>query len=573
VEAGDGSVLAVLLQDVALLLTSDVHDHRDMLLNLSSPSEFAPPNAAISGERLSEIGAARVGSMLKGKWHLDAVLGSGGTATVYAATHRNGNRVAVKVLHPCFSSMPAERERFAREGYFANKVDHPDVVRVLDEDVDDDGSPFLVMELLDGEPLVARWKAAGYRLPVPEVLWMADRLLSVLEAAHARGIVHRDVKPENLFLTAAGGLKVLDFGIARLRGVGSGTMRGIVLGTPGFTAPEQARGEWDIVGARTDIWAVGATLFALLTGRLVHEDQQTAAHLLRVSTEPAPPVRQVEPNLPEAVARLIDRALSFSPEARFSSAAEMRHNLAAAYRLTTGQSLGDKRPGGEIVSAPHTPTLRVSTGTTVITNRSRTRLRAAPIDRWDAIAMATAFFALGGIVVGSLASGQSNAGDSVRGASVVAPAAPAAPVETATAGTASPAAAPAMANGPEPTVAPPDMPTVSAEPAAPEAPLVVDDAESKVAAANPIAPIAPNPTAVQAPVAAAPTPPRPAAARPAARTPAASRPVVAAPAAPAQEPTAPRTTVETAPLPVPAPPPKRPVRATGDHFDFVETRR
>ena len=248
-------------------MPTSVHD---MLLNLSSP-----PNrrrTPISGERLSEIGAARVGTTLKGKWRLDAILGSGGTATVYAATHRNGNRVAVKVLHPYFSKMPVERERFTREGYFANKVEHPDVVRVLDEDFDDDGNPFLVMELLDGEPLVARWKAAGHRLPVPEALWVADRLLSVLEAAHARGIVHRDIKPENLFLTAAGGLKVLDFGIARLRGVGSGTMRGIVLGTPGFTAPEQARGEWDIVGARTDIWAVGATLFALLTGRLVHEE-------------------------------------------------------------------------------------------------------------------------------------------------------------------------------------------------------------------------------------------------------------------------------------------------------------
>jgi eukaryotic-like serine/threonine-protein kinase len=563
--------LPYFMQDVALLLTSDTHDRREMLLNLSSPPEFDPSNAAISGERLSEIGAARVGSMLKGKWHLDAVLGSGGTATVYAATHRNGNRVAVKVLHPCFSTMPAERERFAREGYFANKVDHPDVVRVLDEDVDDDGSQFLVMELLDGEPLVARWKAAGYRLPVPEALWIADRLLSVLEAAHARGIVHRDVKPENLFLTAAGGLKVLDFGIARLRGVGSGTMRGIVLGTPGFTAPEQARGEWDIVGARTDIWAVGATLFALLTGRLVHEDQQTAAHLLRVSTEPAPPVRQVEPNLPEAVARLIDRALAFSPEARFPSAAEMRHALAAAYRITTGHSLGDNRPGGEIGSAPHTPTLRVSTGTTVITNRSRTRLRAVPIDRWDAIAMATAFFALGGIVVGSLASGQSTAGDSAREAAVVAPSAPVAPVETAPATVASPpAAVPAVTNGPESIAAsPPDMLGVSGEPGGVEAPLVVDDTESKPSlAANSAAPIVPTPAAV-----AAPTPARPAPVRSAVRTPAANRAVVAAPRATAQEAPLPRTIVETAPLPVPAPPAKRPLRPTGDHFDFVETRR
>src|SRR5690242_10395901 len=114
------------------------------MLNLSLPPEPPDsPSAASTDERIDQQGAARVGRTLKGKWRLDAVLGSGGTATVYAATHRNGNRVAVKVLHEQYASMPAERERFTREGYFANKVDHPDVVRVLDEDVDEEGSPFL----------------------------------------------------------------------------------------------------------------------------------------------------------------------------------------------------------------------------------------------------------------------------------------------------------------------------------------------------------------------------------------------------------------------------------------------
>jgi serine/threonine-protein kinase len=558
--------LPYFVQDVALLLTCDTHDRCDMLLNLSSPHELpATPNAAVSGERLSEIGAARVGSMLKGKWHLDAVLGSGGTATVYAATHRNGNRVAVKVLHPCFSTMQNERDRFGREGYFANKVEHPDVVRVLDEDVDDDGNPFLVMELLDGEPLVARWKAAGYRLPVPEALWIADRLLAVLEAAHAHGIVHRDIKPENLFLTSTGGLKVLDFGIARLRGVGSGTMRGIVLGTPGFTAPEQARGEWDIVGARTDIWAVGATLFALLTGRLVHEEQQTATHLLRVSTEPAPPVRQVDPTLPESVARLIDCALCFTPEARFSSAAEMRRAIAAAFRLTTGQSLADKRPGGDVVATDYAPTLRVTTGTTVISSgsRSKTQPRAPSIDRWDAIAMATAFFALGGIVVGSLASGSSSTTDSVREAAVVAPVASPPPEETAPAHAPAAPAATAVAHQAELAATPPaeSVPAL-AEAATTETPPVANNAESKPA-------LAAGAVAVEAlPVAppAGPARPAPAPARPPPRAPAAAVP---APRAPAPNPIGARI----APAPDPAPPARTPPRPTGDKFDFVETRR
>jgi serine/threonine-protein kinase len=371
------------------------------------PQEGPPvSNAAFSSEGIDDAGRALIGKTVKGKWRLDAILGSGGTATVYAATHRNGNRVAVKVMHRRFSEMPAERKRFAREGYFANKVAHPDVVRVLDEDVDDEGNPFLVMEHLEGEPLMARWKAAGFRLPVPEALWIVDRLLSVLEAAHGHGIVHRDIKPDNLFLTAEGGLKVLDFGIARMCGIGSGTMRGVVLGTPGFTAPEQARGEWENVGARTDIWAVGATLFALLTGRLVHEEQQTAAHLLRVSMEPAPPVHQIAPDVPDSVARVIDRALSFTPQQRFESAAEMRQAIGAAYRLTTGEPLRGTRPSGVVADTGYAPTLRVTTGTTgstVVTRRSKASARPMA-DKWSAAAVATAFFALGGIVVGYLAS-------------------------------------------------------------------------------------------------------------------------------------------------------------------------
>jgi len=536
--------------------------------NLSPPPEQRPEQGADpSGDPIDERGAARVGSILKGKWRLDAVLGSGGTATVYAATHRNGNRVAVKVLHAQFSSMPNERERFTREGFFANKVDHPDVVRVLDEDVDDGGNPFLVMELLEGEPLVARWKAAGYRLPVPEALWVADRLLAVMEAAHARGIVHRDIKPENLFLTAVGGLKVLDFGIARLRGFDSGTMRGIVLGTPGFTAPEQARGEWDIVSARTDIWAVGATLFALLTGRLVHEEQQTAAHLLRISMEPAPPVRQIEPSVPDAVARLIDRALAFSPRQRFASATEMRLSIAAAYRLTMGCNLTEKRPASAISSEGYAPTLRVTTGTTVITRRSKMSARPAWLDRWDAAAMATAFFALGGIVVGFFASGNdASSTASVEETAIVAP--PAAPVTPAamSAEEASSQGAPEGSEAPSPTidideVRPHDPPPVAPLPGAMVTTLARNTAPSgsPTAAATARGPARPT---------TAPTERRnvPLPSRPSVRTdaPAAAQPAVAVTAIPPSLP----------PAALPGSASKRPPRPpSGDNFDFVDTRR
>jgi serine/threonine-protein kinase len=203
-------------------------------------------------------------------------------------------------------------------------------------------------------------------------------------------------------------------------------MRGVVLGTPGFTAPEQARGEWDIVGSRTDIWAVGATLFALLTGRLVHEEQQTAAHLLRVSMEPAPPVHQIAPDVPDAVAQVIDRALSFTPQLRFESATEMRQAVGAAYRLTTGEQLRGTRPSGAVANTGYAPTLRVTTGTTgstVVTHRSKALARPTA-DKWSAAAVATAFFALGGIVVGYLASASHRRSEVSTAATLVAPAFP-----------------------------------------------------------------------------------------------------------------------------------------------------
>src|SRR6185437_13249004 len=144
---------------------------------------------------------ARLGTVLRQKYRLDRLLGIGGMATVYSATHlRNTNRVAVKILHRDLSGDEGLRARFLREGYMANSVDHRGTVRVLDDDADEDGSVFLVMELLDGETLEARWERNGRRLAVREVIHLMTEVLDVLATAHARGIVHRDVKPENLFL-------------------------------------------------------------------------------------------------------------------------------------------------------------------------------------------------------------------------------------------------------------------------------------------------------------------------------------------------------------------------------------
>src|ERR1041384_3508743 len=153
----------------------------------------------------------RVGQLISGKWRLDALIGVGGMAAVYMATHRNGSIGAIKLLHEEVAAIAEVRERFLREAYIANKVGHPGTVKVLDDDTDETGTPYLVMELLQGESVEAKAERAGGRLSIKETLDIVDQTLAVLEAAHKQAIIHRDLKPENLFFTRGGQLKVLDF--------------------------------------------------------------------------------------------------------------------------------------------------------------------------------------------------------------------------------------------------------------------------------------------------------------------------------------------------------------------------
>jgi tRNA A-37 threonylcarbamoyl transferase component Bud32 len=274
----------------------------------------------------------RIGTTLKDKWRIDGLLGTGGMATVYAATHRNGKRVAIKLLHPEIGRQAAMRERFVREGYLANRVG-PGAVTVDDDDVTDDGAAFLVMELLDGETLEARReRSPNGCLPVADAAIAVNQVLATLAVAHAQGIVHRDLKPENMFVTREGAVKILDFGIARLRDGASKsvTASGTPLGTPAYLPPEQARGASSEIDARTDLWAIGATLFSLLSGRCVHEAENVNLLLLAAMTEPAPPLLSVAPDVPAAVAAVVDRALQTAREARWSDAAAMREALARA---------------------------------------------------------------------------------------------------------------------------------------------------------------------------------------------------------------------------------------------------
>jgi tRNA A-37 threonylcarbamoyl transferase component Bud32 len=285
-----------------------------------------------------------VGSLVCDKWRVSRELGKGGMATVYEAAHRNGKRVALKVLHANYRSNERVRARFLREGYIANRVNHCAVPSVFDDGETEAGDAFLVMDLLQGETLEAR-KARP--IAPSEALRIAAEVLSVLASAHQLGIVHRDIKPANLFLTTGGRVAVLDFGIATVRELlsapdsGSLTQPGFSPGTPSFMAPEQARGRAELVDARTDIWAVGAVLFNLLTGRPVHQAGTNAELMIAAATSPAAPIAALRPDLPRSVAHVIDRALAFHPELRWHDAEAM---LAAIAALSPDLERADEPP-------------------------------------------------------------------------------------------------------------------------------------------------------------------------------------------------------------------------------------
>jgi serine/threonine-protein kinase len=307
------------------------------------------------GPELVRLAAQRIGRCVRDRWHLDEVLGVGGTAAVYAATHRNGKRVALKMLHPHLSMSPETRQRFLDEGYVANRVKHPGAVSVIDDDTTEQGEVFLVMDLLDGESL-ARHAEKGPLAP-ERVLVIIDELLDVLAAAHDEGIVHRDVKPDNIFLSD-GQIRLLDFGIAR---VTAGwrthtTQSGTTLGTPAFMPPEQARGRCDQLDGRTDLWAVGATMFILLSGRHVHEKETVNEELLSAMTVPAPTLARFAPHLPKPLIELVDKALAFEREDRWASAREMQSAVRkVAALLATGADSARKKDNA--IVAPATPTL------------------------------------------------------------------------------------------------------------------------------------------------------------------------------------------------------------------------
>jgi serine/threonine protein kinase len=274
-----------------------------------------------------ELARRRIGEVLDGRYELRDLLGVGMTGAVYRSFHRYTHRdVAVKVMHQQLLSDNNAVQRFLREAKAVAKVGHPSIVEVIDAGETQDRMPYVVLELLEGCSLGAA--IAAEPLSYDRVIQIGLELLSGLGAAHSAGIVHRDIKPDNVFLLSTPGqtsLKILDFGVAKnLESSGTSavlTKPGATIGTPSYMSPEQAKA-MDI-DARTDLWSAGAVLFHAAAGRPPWVETSVPALLLKLVMQKPPSLAAIKPDAPANLVRAVDGALVPDLAARWPSAEMM----------------------------------------------------------------------------------------------------------------------------------------------------------------------------------------------------------------------------------------------------------
>ncbi len=273
-----------------------------------------------------------VGATLGEMYRVDAVIAEGGMGRVYEARHTRlpGRVFAVKILHRALATDAEVVSRFRREAEIADAIEHPNVLRIYDVHATGDGVPFIVSERLVGEDLGQRLEREG-RMSIVDTVQVLRQVCDVLAAVHERGVIHRDLKPNNLFLVgdpARPTVKLIDFGIARLHVAGgaAATATGVVMGTPAFMAPEQARGAR--VDTRADIYAVGAIGYACITGRSPYDLADTAAALHAVLTVDPPRPRSLVPEIPEDLELVLQRAMARDPDERYPTLAAFSEALA-----------------------------------------------------------------------------------------------------------------------------------------------------------------------------------------------------------------------------------------------------
>jgi eukaryotic-like serine/threonine-protein kinase len=279
---------------------------------------------------------ARAGHVVAGKFRLDACIGQGGMGSVWSATHLGlGHQIAIKLISREFARSPEALRRFDAEAKAAARLQSRHVVQVHDNGTLEDGTPYIAMELLSGESLQQRIDRAG-PLSVAETVNVLAQCCKALGRAHAVGIVHRDIKPDNIFLSRSPDeegyvVKVLDFGVAKISlggGDQSATKTGAVLGTPLYMSPEQARGLKN-VDHRTDLYSLGIVAYTMLTGRVAFYGESFGDILLKICTEPLPSLR-LSANVPAGLDIWLQRVCARDPGNRCASAQEFIDTLRAA---------------------------------------------------------------------------------------------------------------------------------------------------------------------------------------------------------------------------------------------------
>jgi serine/threonine protein kinase len=303
------------------------------------------------------VAVPKARSIIRGRYQLESMIGEGGMASIWRARDLTLARsIAVKLL---FARDERDRdalvERFLREARIAASVQHRNVIQIVDFGTTEDNAPFMVMELLEGEPLSGRIYRER-RLPVLDVVQIACLTLRGLSAVHAAGIIHRDLKPDNIYLKRENDAiypKILDFGISRSVEPQSGrrsaltTREGMIIGTPEYMSPEQARGVKDI-DPRTDLYSMGVIVYEALSGRLPFYSENVGDLIIQIVTGSAPTLHELNPRIPVEISDVVDKAMARNREDRFANAADMQAALLrAAERVATSpnaRNLSDMPP-------------------------------------------------------------------------------------------------------------------------------------------------------------------------------------------------------------------------------------
>jgi serine/threonine-protein kinase len=347
-----------------------------------------------------------VGSIVADTYRITSQLGVGGMGSVFSAEHLRlpGKRVAIKVLHNALASGEILL-RFRREAEIASRIGHPNIVEVLDFNTLPGGEPFLVMELLSGESLAARLRRG--RLAERTALDIARQIGSALDAAHRMDVVHRDLKPDNIFLCPRDvdgelrdHVKVLDFGISKIRNSATVlTADAAIMGTPYYMSPEQASGKNQDIDGRTDIFALGAIVFEMLTGATAFPGESVPAVIFQVVFQPHPALLTLAPSVSPKVVAAVDRALAKNPAERFATMAAFVEaltgrplmNTARLSQVEAGKDPGRATSGTALAATAVAPASGAGLGATSLAPTSQTWATAPPsakrgMGRWPFLA-------------------------------------------------------------------------------------------------------------------------------------------------------------------------------------------